>query len=145
MGDGLVLFLFILLATSSFWLGGLARTPSGAHANLVAAVTLSNKLVTTVDLQKPADWALQAPLGEVVLRVADNRIRVLQSPCPNQVCVRQGAVHRPGEMLVCVPNRLVIFIRGEEDAGVTTMPGDSTIMSATKEFAPKRPFDAVTY
>jgi hypothetical protein len=68
--------------------------------------------------------------------VERNGIRVLQSFCPNQVCVKQGAARRAGDMLVCVPNRMVVLIRGE---ATTQVPPASDKTPAESRG------DAVTY
>jgi hypothetical protein len=76
----------------------------------------------------------------MLLQVANRRIRVLRSTCPNQVCVRQGAASRPGEMLVCVPNRVVILIRRANEAKLTKTLDDSAASDTMTS-----DYDAVTY
>lgn len=155
-GDWFVVLLFILLATGSFWGGQVVREQGELDRKLIAVVTVSNRSVAAVNLQKPSEFTVQGALGEVTIRVANHRIRVLRSPCPNQVCVRQGEVHRPGEMLVCAPNQLVVFIRGEADSEFTSTQEDSAATASMEKFAPwprpgmdnfpvKSRGDAVTY
>ncbi len=35
--------------------------------------------------------------------------------CQNQVCVNDGIIDSPGEILVCLPHRLIIEIKGKRD------------------------------
>jgi hypothetical protein len=144
-GDWLVTFLFIALAAGSFWLGGLMRTSEHAAGELVAVVMAGNRQLTTRNLATPSDFAVHGAIGEMLLQVANRRIRVLRSTCPNQVCVRQGAVHRPGEMLVCVPNRVVIFIRHANEANFTKTPDDSAASDKPASDTMTSDYDAVTY
>jgi hypothetical protein len=109
-GDGVVLVLFVALAIGSFRFGSLVRA---GDAGLAAIITVNHREVATVTLNKNSDFNVQGALGEITLQIEKNSIRVRRSSCPNQVCVRQGAVGRPGEMLVCVPNRLVVWLRGK--------------------------------
>ncbi len=139
-GDWLVAFLFVTLAAGSFWLGGMMRTSEQAAGNLIAVVMAGNRQLTTRDLAAPSDLAVRGAVGEMLLQVANRRIRVLRSTCPNQVCVRQGAASRPGEMLVCVPNRVVILIRRANEAKFTKTPDDSTTSGTMTS-----DYDAVTY
>jgi hypothetical protein len=37
------------------------------------------------------------------------------SDCENQVCVLDGVINSPGEILVCLPHRLIIEIKGKRD------------------------------
>lgn len=53
------------------------------------------------------------PLGTSVLEL-DSRggVRFLSSPCPGDLCVRQGRVDRAGAALVCVPNQVLVELVG---------------------------------
>jgi hypothetical protein len=139
-GDWLIVFVFVALAGGSFWLGGLLSASANTAKNLVAAVTVGNREVTTLSLSTPSDFVVRGTLGEMLLQVTNRRIRVLRSTCPNQVCVRQGAVHRPGEMLVCVPNRLVVLIRRASEMKFTQPLSDSTTSDTVTS-----DYDAATY
>lgn len=131
-GDGFILILFVAFALGSLWAGRLVRAQKKAAANFVAHIRIGDRAVRSAALSETAEFTLRGAVGEMVLRVESNSIRVVRSSCPNQVCVKQGPVRYPGEMLVCVPNRLVVLIHGAE----TRLPG--------KAPAPSRG-DAVTY
>ena len=52
--------------------------------------------------------------SEIVL---DNRgVYFESSPCPNHQCVLAGHKHRRGDMIVCVPNHILVTIRGDANA-----------------------------
>ncbi len=57
---------------------------------------------------------MDGPLGETVLEVAPDGVRVVSSPCPLQLCVRQGWVRRPGGVVACLPNRVAARVEGRE-------------------------------
>ena len=38
--------------------------------------------------------------------------RVSEADCPDRLCVDQGGIHRQGEMIVCLPHRVVISVAG---------------------------------
>ncbi len=109
-GDGVVLVLFAALAIGSFRFGSFV---GAGDAGLAAIITVNHREVATVELNKASAFNVQGALGEITLQIEKNSIRVRRSACPNQVCVKQGAARRSGEILVCVPNRLVILLRGE--------------------------------
>ncbi|HHW02032.1 MAG TPA: NusG domain II-containing protein [Thermoanaerobacterales bacterium] len=52
-------------------------------------------------------------LGESIVEVDKDRVRMLYSPCPDKDCERQGWASRPGQLLVCLPNRVVVKIQGD--------------------------------
>lgn len=69
--------------------------------------------VFVADLQKDQQVELNGPLGITVLRLADGHAQVVSSPCPQKICIGLGKISRSGDLLACVPNRLVIRIEGD--------------------------------
>ncbi len=49
--------------------------------------------------------------------VIDNREVYMESAdCPDKVCVKTGRISRAGETIVCLPHKVVVEIKGGEDA-----------------------------
>jgi len=82
------------------------RGPSGA----VAVIESENRLLQKVDLSQDRDLSVSGPLGETLVEIRSGRIRVSQSPCPHQICVKTGFRDKSGEVIACIPNRVVITI-----------------------------------
>ncbi|NLY08512.1 MAG: NusG domain II-containing protein [Tissierellia bacterium] len=49
--------------------------------------------------------------GYNVLLIEDNKCRLVESKCPDKICMLQGWISEPGEMLVCLPHHLVVEIK----------------------------------
>jgi hypothetical protein len=47
------------------------------------------------------------------IEIKGGRIRVAESDCPKGVCKHVGWVRTPGRSIVCVPNKVLIELRGE--------------------------------
>jgi len=45
--------------------------------------------------------------------VGDEKVRVIEADCPDKLDVKQRYISKPGETIVCLPNRLIIEIKGE--------------------------------
>jgi len=73
---------------------------------------VAGKVVFTAPLGRDRLVDLAGPLGTTQLQIADGRARILTSPCPHKVCIGMGAVSQSGELLACVPNRLLVRIEG---------------------------------
>ena len=54
--------------------------------------------------------------GEVKIDIRDGSVAVTSADCPQQICRRMGRIRRAGAMIVCVPNHLLIHLRGTQDA-----------------------------
>ena len=37
-----------------------------------------------------------------------------RADCPDQLCIHQGPIHIQGETIVCLPNRVVVEITGND-------------------------------
>ena len=53
------------------------------------------------------------PLGDTVVVIRSGKAFVEDSPCPDKLCVRMPAVSQPGQWIACLPNRVMVRIRGE--------------------------------
>lgn len=100
LGGGLALFLY---ATRQD--GGIVR------------VQIDGETVMELPLAEDARLTLGEGGHTNTLVVQDGTAQVTAADCPDQVCVRQGAVRYSGESIVCLPHRLIVTIEGG-------MPGD---------------------
>ncbi len=48
--------------------------------------------------------------GKSFLEIEGGRVRMVDSACPDKLCVRTGWISRPGESIVCLPNRVVVEV-----------------------------------
>ena len=84
----------------------------------------------TVVVPAPKQTAVDTPAGNPadaasvqydyynVVVISGGTVSVTEASCKNQVCVKHGAISRPGESIVCLPNRLVVRIEdGSEEGG----------------------------
>ena len=66
-----------------------------------------------------ADFAIRSvrgPKGVSEVEVGSLGIRMRTSPCRFQRCVHRGWIRRQGDMIVCIPNRIVMTIQGKRAA-----------------------------
>jgi hypothetical protein len=60
--------------------------------------------------------SVPGPLGATVVELRGGRVRVLSSPCTNQLCVAAGAIHTHGQWIACLPNRVWVRVAAEDGA-----------------------------
>jgi len=104
--DQKLLLVLVLLVLFSFSL----LQQQGAGARVL--VDVENRTIFTADLKQEQRVDLQGRLGTTVLQIADGAAQVISSPCPDKICIGLGAARHSGDLLACVPNRLVIRIEG---------------------------------
>lgn len=106
LGDAAVL---LLLAAVVIWLA-LFRGVGGRA--LRAEVEAAGEAAAPLDLAADGVTRVDGRLGATRVEVRGGRVRVLSSPCPRQACRHGGWIGAAGEMLVCLPNEVVIRIPG---------------------------------
>jgi len=83
----------------------------GAGARVL--VEADGKTVFVAALQQEQLVELTGPLGTTLLQISDGSAQIISSPCPQKICIGLGKAQNSGDLLACVPNRLVIRIDGE--------------------------------
>ncbi len=103
----------------SVLLGGILAIPilngrAGGKAE-VALVKVYDQVVERLALGQDRKLSVTGRLGETVIEVKEGRVRVVKSPGPLQICVNRGWISKPGEAIICLPNRVIIEIPGRSD------------------------------
>jgi hypothetical protein len=52
---------------------------------------------------------------DMKIEIRNGAIRVAESDCPRVICKQAGWVRTPGRMITCVPNRVLIQLKGEQE------------------------------
>jgi hypothetical protein len=104
------LLFFVLLGISLLSIFGVRLLLSNGRT---ASVIVNKRLIKTFSLAVDETYEITAAAGAVVLRVAGNGVQVARSNCPEKICVRQGRISRRGQVIVCVPNKLIVTVDGE--------------------------------
>ena len=108
-----ILLIAGLLAVSlGIWLYSLAARQEGGCAQ----VTIDGEVVMELPLNVDTTVVLGEGEHTNMLVIEDGCVYVSQASCPDHVCIRQGKIHYDGQTIVCLPNKLVVTIRGGESS-----------------------------
>jgi len=66
--------------------------------------------------EKLVHFAAQGEIGISEIVIADGEVAISESPCHSKRCIIAGHKHQLGDMLVCLPNRILVAIRGDAQA-----------------------------
>jgi len=112
-GDWLVVLLLLGISlTGLLWV---ATTAEGTRV----VVTSGGQTSFTAPLNQPRTVDLDGPLGQTHLVIDNQGARITGSPCPRKICISMGTAKQTGDLLACVPNRILVRIDspvGEEAA-----------------------------
>jgi len=53
--------------------------------------------------------------GYNIIHIQNGKVLVKESDCNNQLCVRKGVIEEPGEIIVCLPHKVVVQITGSSE------------------------------
>ncbi len=56
-----------------------------------------------------------------LLIIEDGYAYIKEASCPDGLCVHQGKINKSGEMIVCLPNEVVVTVEGPEESGVDSV------------------------
>lgn len=51
--------------------------------------------------------------GINVIKIHDNGVEIIDADCPDKVCIKTGFIDKFGSSIVCLPNKLIVEIRGD--------------------------------
>ena len=84
-----------------------------SHAKTTAVVKVDGSVVREINLSSDETFTVEAVNGFNVVEVRGGKISVVAADCPEKICVRRGAINRGGEVIACVPHKLLIEIAGD--------------------------------
>lgn len=56
----------------------------------------------------------------MVIEVQDGKIRVKESDCPRKICVKHGWLNYANDVIVCLPNKTIIYLMKKSDLDYIT-------------------------
>lgn len=58
---------------------------------------------------------ITTPEGSLVVKINGGKGAIVQSSCPNKICVHTGWIDKPGQSVICIPNKITLYISGKSD------------------------------
>lgn len=92
---------------------------SKENGNLYLLVQQNNEVVREISLadsyEKPIIFKVEGPIGIHTIEVTNGRVRVKEAPKndPLKICEKTGWIDREGPIIICVPNKLSIWIESD--------------------------------
>ena len=77
-------------------------------------IETDGKVYKVVALDVDQTFAVPGPLGNTLVTIHNDEVHVADSPCRAKICVKTGNISHVGQLIVCVPNKVVVRVTGEE-------------------------------
>jgi len=105
--DLLVLSIIFLIISLAYIISSFHKT--GGDTVLIQ---VDGKDFLHLSLDEDRIVKVSGPLGVSIVEIKDGRVRMLSSPCPDKLCIKEGYIDKAGQVIICIPNRIVIKIEG---------------------------------
>lgn len=103
----------ILAAAAAYFLYGIFSA-----GDVRAVIVCGGETAAAIPLDRDGEYSFPET-GDMVFTVREGKISVTESDCHDKICMRTGSISRPGEAIICVPNRTAVTVEsGSEESGV---------------------------
>ena len=109
LADKLLIGVLLLLSLGSY---PLVRQINEAGESV--QIEVDGKAYTSLSLRDDQTVLVPGPLGNTTVLVQKGETFVEDSPCRAKICIKTGHISQAGQMIVCVPNKVVIRVVGKQ-------------------------------
>lgn len=102
----------ILLLALGF--GILALLQSLSVPGYSVAVTVDGELQGVYDLSENRIVQIESANGHNTMEIRDGQVSMIEADCPNGDCMDFGSIRQTNQVVVCLPNKVVLTIRGSD-------------------------------
>ncbi|MDD7363675.1 MAG: NusG domain II-containing protein [Peptoniphilus sp.] len=108
---GLVVIVIAAALAVSQWM------PKEETAHAYVSVQIDGKEVEQIPMTKDnyhKEYVYHAHGGTNKLVIDEKGCTMVESDCPDGICLRMAPIKSPGEMIVCLPHRIVAEVKDEK-------------------------------
>ncbi len=73
-----------------------------------------NKRIAEFPIDKDRAFSVKGDKGGLRISIKGEEVSVVSAECPRQICKNTAPISKPGEQIICVPNRIVVSIHGKD-------------------------------
>jgi len=91
------------------------------HYSLIFITPDQTKIVEIIDYKEDVyrypissnnKVIVPGPYGETEIQIKKRKVWVQNASCPHKICKQMGPINKRGEIIICIPNRVFIKIKG---------------------------------
>ncbi|MCY6355229.1 NusG domain II-containing protein [Clostridium sp. ZS2-4] len=117
--DKIIVAFFICLAVGLgiFFKVNKKADYSNKYVEIYVKGNLYKKITLTKEMKKER-IDIKTDLGENIVEIEMGGVRIIDADCPDKICVNDGFKDKPGDILVCLPHKVMIQIKGEKNTDI---------------------------
>lgn len=113
--DGIIIVVLLALALGGFGAQKLLFTKH--YAQKYVAIYLKGKLYKSITIKSDSfkkAISIKSELGSNEVLIENGGARMESADCRDRICIKEGFKSKVGQTIVCLPNKLVIEIKGRQ-------------------------------
>lgn len=94
-----------------------SKSISENYNSTYASIKVNGKFYDNIPLSSfkgEKTFTIKSTYGTNDVLVKDNTIKIIKANCKDELCIKQGEMSNVGESIICLPNELIIEIKGAE-------------------------------
>lgn len=116
-GDKIAALLIICFIIISFLGSYMYKKQFKSHQS-IAVIKQDGKIIKSINLKQvkaKEEFKINYKDNNYnIIAVEPGKIRFVDANCPDKLCVKEGWISEPGQIVVCLPHRLMIEIEGDK-------------------------------
>ncbi|RKY89561.1 hypothetical protein DRQ09_01130 [candidate division KSB1 bacterium] len=112
-----VLTIYDILLIVAILLGGSATyfmVKSYSRVGKNVEIYVSSRLIGVYSIDENKSIKLNLNTGEVIIKISNGKVWVAETSCPHKICQRMGKKNKVNDLIICVPNKMIIKISGKK-------------------------------
>lgn len=110
--DVAIVLFFLFIALISY---GISRYGIDEYDKKYIMIYSDNQLyqkIAVTDDEFRKTIPIENKYGHNTVKIYDGGVSVTDSDCPDEICMQEGFIDKPGESIICLPHKLLIEIDG---------------------------------
>ncbi|WP_139905267.1 NusG domain II-containing protein [Clostridium thermarum] len=80
----------------------------------LVVIEIDGKEYKSFPLDKNATIPIKIAGNYNLIEIIDGKVHVAEANCHDELCVKDGYISKPGQMLICLPHKVVVQISGTD-------------------------------
>ena len=108
IGDGVIIIVVLIVGLSPI------VSIRGNDRATSFEITINGRVYRTVSASIDTTIIIPGEMGKMALVIKDGVAWVSESSCPRKICIKTGKINQPGQVIACVPNKVLIKALGPQ-------------------------------
>lgn len=108
--DILILVLVIIISAGTLFTFLYLNNDPGSEIIIEAKGEVVERIPLRKYSNRSQTYNIEGKIGISKIVVENKRVRMVESPCPNKVCVNTHWIENSGQIIACIPNDIIIRI-----------------------------------